>query len=259
MLSGGMEQTAGLLALGIARTLPLTWSIPAFGGPSLPVQLRLAIGVGLAVFSFPILDGSAPVDGALAFALLAAREVLVGVVMGLVVACMFRAAEVAGELTDILRGAATELSSSPAGEHRTSPLGALMLLFASVVFLEIGGVGHVVAALARSYEAFPLGPAALGGQTRTAALLATVAAGKLIEAAVGLAAPAMVALLLTDMVFGVIGRAVPRLGIQSIGTMTKALVGLGVVLVGLGSMDLAMQRGFHGFLELLGAVSGAGR
>jgi flagellar biosynthetic protein FliR len=259
VLSEGIEQTAGLLALGTARTLPLTWSIPAFGGPSLPVQLRIAMGVGLAVLCLPILASSPPSGGALAFTLLVAREVLVGVVMGLVVACMFRAAEAAGELTDVLRGAPTASYFSPTAEYRTSPLGALMLLFATVVFLEIGGVAHVAAALARSYEAIPLGSPSLGGHARTAMLLVATAAGKLIEAAVGLSAPAMVALLLTDIVFGVIGRAVPRLGFQGARTTLKALVGLGAVLVGLGSLELVLQRGFYGFIEMLGAVSGAGR
>lgn len=249
----------GLLALGVARSLPLTWSIPAFGGPSLPVQLRVAMAVGLSVFCLPILANTSVAGGALILTLLAAREVLVGITMGLVVACMFRAAEAAGELTDILRGAPTASSVSPTAGYRSSPLAALMLLFAAVVFLEIGGVGRVAAALARSYEAFPLGTPTLGEQTRTAALLVVVAAGKLIEAAIGLAAPAMVALLLTDITFGVIGRAVPRLGMQGGGTSAKALVGLGVVLVGLGGMDLALQRGFHGFFELLWAVLGARR
>jgi flagellar biosynthetic protein FliR len=134
-----------------------------------------------------------------------------------------------------------------------------MLLLATVVFFEIGGVGHVATALARSYEAFPLGAPPLGDPVRSAALLALVAAAKLIEAAVGLAAPAMVALMLTDIVLGVIGRAVPRLGIHGAGTTLKALVGLGVVLVGLGGMDLAMRRGFLGFFELLVAIAKAGR
>ena len=258
--TSNLEHSLGLLGLGAARTLPLAWSVPVFGGPALPSQLRVALGLGLAVLCTPALAMDAPPSAAALWVLLAVREVLVGVVMGFVCACMFRAAEAAGELTDVLRGANLASTLVPAGERRTSPLGALLLLLASVVFLEMGGIGQVVAALGRSYEAIPLGsPLRLGEGSHAAALLAIVASGKLIEAAIGLAAPAMVALLLADIVLGVVGRAVPRVPLYFVGMPLKALLGVGAVLLGLGGMDLAMQGGFRGFLELLQAASRFGQ
>ena len=216
--------------------------------------------MGLAVLCLPALTAGSLPSGAVSWTLVAAREVLVGVVMGFVCACMFRAPEVAGELTDILRGANPDGVSSPAGDGRTSPLGALMLLLAIVVFLEIGGIGHVVSALGRSYEAIPLAVAVpLGGPAHAAAFVAIVASGRLIEAAIGLAAPAVVAMLLADILLGVIGRAVPRVPIQFGGMPLKALLGLGTVLLGLGGMDMALQGGFRGFLEILQAASRLGR
>ena len=256
MLSlGSLGQSVALLGLGAARTVPLAWSVPAFGGPALPAQVRVALGFGLAVLCFPALAVSAPPLDAMAWALLAAREVLVGVVMGFVCACMFRAAEAAGELTDVLRGSTMAGTLSPVGEGRTSPLGALMLLFATVVFVEIGGIGHVATALGRSYEAIPLGKSfSVGDRSHTAAVLAILASGRLIDAAVGLAAPALVTLLLTDIVLGVLARALPRTPIHFVGMPLKTLLGLGAVLLGLGGIDLAMQGGFRDFFELLSAA-----
>jgi flagellar biosynthetic protein FliR len=254
------EHALALLGLGAARTLPLAWAIPALGGPALPIPVRVALGVGLAVLCYPAIAASAPPPGAVAWALLAAREILVGVVMGFVCGCLFRAAAAAGEIVDVSRGATLADASSPAGESRTSPFGALFLLFACVVFVEIGGIGHVAVALGRSYEAIPLAASLrLSAGARTAALLAMVSSGKLIEAAVGLAAPAMVALLLADLTLGVAGRAVPSLPVHSLGLPLKALLGVGVVLVGLGSLDVALQGGFRGFLGMLSAVPGLAR
>jgi type III secretory pathway component EscT len=62
--------------------------------------------------------------GAVPWVLLVAREVMVGVVMGFVGACMFRAAEAAGQFTDVLRGASMAEVLSPTGEGKSSPLGA---------------------------------------------------------------------------------------------------------------------------------------
>lgn len=253
-----LEHAFALLVLGAARTVPLAWAIPALGGPALPIVVRVALGIGLAVLCYPVLASALPPDGAAAWALLAAREVLVGVVMGFVCGCLFRAAEAAGVIVDVARGANLAVALSPAGAERTSPFGALFLLFACVVFVEIGGIGHVAVALGRSYEAIPLG-APIHLSAHAAAWLAMVASGKLIEAAIGLAAPAMVALLLADLTIGVLGRAVPRLRLDSIGMPLKALLGVGAVLVGLGGLDGALQGGFRGFLGLLAAVPGLGR
>jgi flagellar biosynthetic protein FliR len=246
-----LAETARLLGLGALRTVPLVLAVPVLGGPALPMQLRFALGLGMSVLCMPVLVASPDVPGSLAWALLAAREVLVGLVTGFVVACVFRAAQAAGELTDVLRGDHLTLAPSPTGDGHASPLGALLLLFASVVFLEIGGVGHVASALARSYEAIPLGMPIHAESARASATLAIVASGKLIEAAIGLAAPAMVALLLADIALGIIGRAVPRMSIHQVGKPLRALVGLGAVLLGLGATDLALQHGFRDFFDLL--------
>jgi flagellar biosynthetic protein FliR len=250
-----MKETLGLVAVGAARTIPIAWSIPAFGGPSLPGQIRLAMGVGLSFLCLPILAGSPPTGGAVLWGVLVVRELMVGVVMGFVGACMFRAAEAAGQVTDALRGASMAEALSPVSEGRSSPLGVLLLLLAAVVFFEIGGLVHVSSALMRSYEAIPLSlHERIEGSPRAMALVAIVASAKLIEAAVGLCAPAVVALLLADILLGIVGRAVPQVPLYFVGMPFKALLGVGAVLLGLASLDAAMQSGFRGFFDLLGAA-----
>jgi type III secretory pathway component EscT len=181
-------------------------------------------------------------------------------VMGLVAACMFRAVEAAGRLTDTLRGANLADVIAPGEGSRSSPLGELLLLLSVVVFLEAGGAGILATALARSYEAVPLaatwsGPARL----HAAAFLVIVASAKLIEAAIGLAAPALVALLLADLALGALGRAVPQIPLYFVGMPAKALLGVGAVLAGLATLDSALTLGFRGFLVLLERAAQLGR
>jgi flagellar biosynthetic protein FliR len=259
VFSGSIVENARLLTLAAARTVPLALAIPVLGGPTFPLPLRLALGVGLAVLCLPVLSSAPAAVGELGWGLLAAREVLVGVVMGFVVASFFRAAEAAGELTDVLRGSDTASASSLLGGGQSSPLGSLFLLLAAVAFLETGGLGHLALALARSYEAIPLAAPMAEVYPRTAAMVVILASGKLIEAAVGLAAPVMVALVLVDVAFGIIARVVPRLPLPVVAVPTRALLGLAVVLLGLGSLDLALQQGWRGFLGLLAAAFDPGR
>jgi flagellar biosynthetic protein FliR len=246
-------ETLGLVALGAARTIPIAWSIPAFGGPSLPGQIRLAIGIGLSLMCLPVLAGSHPTGGALFWGLLIVREVMVGVVMGFTIACMFRAAEAAGQFTDVLRGAGMAEALSPTTQGGSSPLGALMLLLATVVFFEIGGLVQMSTALVRSYEAIPLSiHERFAGPSAAMATAAVTASAKLFEAVIGLCAPAMVALLLADILLGIVGRVVPQIPLYFVGMPLKALLGLGAVLLGLAGLDVALQSGFRGFFDLLG-------
>lgn len=255
-----LEPTVVAFALGSARTVPFVWLIPAFGGPSLPARVRLALGFALSVLCFPLIAGRVPAGGPVLWVLLALRECGVGLVMGFVAACMFRAVEAAGRLTDTLRGANLAEAIAPDQGSRSSPLGELLLLLSVVVFLEAGGAGILATALARSYEAVPLGATATSpAGLREAALLVIVASAKLIESAVGLAAPAVVALLLADVALGALGRAVPQIPLYFVGMPAKALLGVGAVLAGLATLDSALTVGFRGFLVLLERAAQLGR
>jgi flagellar biosynthesis protein FliR len=259
MLPDDFARILAAFGLGSARTVPFVWLIPAFGGPNLPARVRLALGLGLAALCFPLIAGRIPEGGPVVWVALCLREAGVGLVMGFVAACMFRAVEAAGRLTDMVRGANLAEALAPDQGSRSSALGELLLLLSVVTFLELGGAGILATALARSYEAVPLaaqsGPAGLQG----AALLVVAASAKLIEAAVGLAAPALIALLLVDLVLGVLGRALPQVPLYFVGMPAKALLGVGAVLVGLATLDSALIVGFRGFLGLLERAAQLGR
>jgi type III secretion protein SpaR/YscT/HrcT len=260
VLPADLERALLILGLGGARTIPFVWLIPAFGGPNLPARVRLALGFALSALCFPLVAGRLPSGGAVLWSLLLLREVGVGLVMGFVAACMFRAVEAAGWLTDVLRGANLAEVIAPEQGSRSSPLGELLLLLAVVIFLEMGGAGILATALARSYQAVPLGAASPGPTSlHAAAFLVIAASAKLIEAAIGLAAPALVALLLADMALGALGRAVPQIPVYFVGMPAKALLGVGALLAGLATLDSALTVGFRGFLGLLERAAQLGR
>jgi type III secretory pathway component EscT len=257
VLPPDVVQYLSLLGWGAARSLPLVWLIPAFSGPAVPVGVRLALGIALSGLCLPALSGRVPEEPAVSWILLAAREVLVGCVMGFICACWFRGAEVAGRLVDLLRGADLAVMVTPTGRGRSSPFAALMLLIAVVIFFEIGGPGHLCVALTRSYEAVPLAAPAFGVANSWSIVVAVIlASAKLFEAALGLCAPVVVSLLLADLVMGLLGRAVPQIPADSLVGPLKALLGVGVVLLGLGSIGAAMRGSLGGFFALLRAAMG---
>jgi flagellar biosynthesis protein FliR len=246
-LRGGIEQTLLFIGLGSARTIPIALSIPVFGGPTLPRQIRIALGIGLSAFAFPSL-GLEQVDGdAVMLLVLAAREIIVGLVIGFICSCIFRAAEMAGLVMDILRGA-NQMFSSPTGIGR-SPLSALMALMTAVVFLEIRGPAQVAEAISHSYSAIPIAsPEIVDGGMLAIVIIASV---KLLESAIGLCAPAIVSLVLADLALGVVGRFAPLFPGHSFGISLKALMSIGIILLALAGFDYFVQASFQGYLRLI--------
>jgi len=104
--------------------------------------------------------------------------------------------------------------------------------------------------LASARAAGPAG--ALAGSSAVVVL----ASARLIESAVGLAGPVIVASVLADGVSGAIARWLPRAPAASVSALgaalfpAKALLGLGAVLAGLGVLDAALARAFPGWLDL---------
>lgn len=239
------------LALGAARTVPLAWLVPALGGPRVPGQVRIGLGVMLAVLCLPAL-ASAPLDllGPVGWVLLIGRELFVGLTVGLCVGAAFRAAESAGRLVDLARGANLAEVLSPLSDERTSPTGDLYLFVSVIAFLELGGLRLFANALGRSYQAVPVGGALTSRTLGPVALLVTASVGKLMESALGLAAPVLVAAWLADLVLGMVGRAAPQIPLYFVAMPAKALLGLGLVLVGLGALDAALVAGLPAWATL---------
>jgi type III secretory pathway component EscT len=252
------------LALGAARTIPLTWLVPALGGPRVAPEVRIGLGLLLAVLCLPILlpavapsviastgaGGAAGAAGAFArelgavgWIILIARELVVGLSVGLAAGTVFRAAESAGRLVDVLRGANLAEVLSPTSDERTSPTGDLYLFVAVVLFLEMGGLRLFAVALAGSYQAVPIGGAWSIPSFGFAAELAVLTAARLLESAVAFAAPVVVALWVADAALGVVARAAPQIPLYFAAMPLKALLGLGVVLVGLGALEATLAAG----------------
>jgi len=156
--------------VALARIGPLVALTPALGVGAWP---KLIVAAILTALVAPSVGAGSPV-----------HELLVGATLGLTAAVPFRAAEAAGLLV-----------KRPTGEGYK--------LFALAVFAALGGPRLVVAALARSYEAFPVAGAAPGVESAIAAV------GQLIVAAASIAAPALAALLLAELAVGLVHRAQP--------------------------------------------------
>jgi flagellar biosynthetic protein FliR len=99
-------------------------------------------------------------------------------------------------------------------------------LVGTMIFLVIGGDAWTLKGLGRTFELVPLTDAPrlsslVGGAEQVFSTIFT--------SAIEIAAPALAALLITDVAFGIVSRVVPQLNVFAVGFPTKVAVALLIV------------------------------
>jgi flagellar biosynthesis protein FliR len=241
------QQVAGFF-LVLARVSPLFIFAPLFSSKMIPARARAIVALALTVGCMPVArHGHIDLD-ALSFSLLMLKEVVVGLAFAYALGAMYAALQAAGALLDTLIGFSFGALVDPITGTNGGVLNQLYALIGVMIFVVINGDAWVIQGLARSYEAIPLTDApSLGSLVQGAQIAFT----GIFSAAIEIAAPVMLAVLLTDVAFGLVSRVMPQLNVFAVGFPAKVTVGL--VLVG---ASLPFMAGWLGD-ELQSSVSAA--
>ncbi len=242
-----------LVGLAFARMLSFLVVVPFFGGAAVPARVKVATATAFVVILYPSLAAELPKDGGplpfgpLGFIALLAKEAFVGYTLGFVASLVFEAVTVAGRVIDFQRGSTIAELFAPQLQTRVSELGQFKLQFAIVLFLAIGAHHFFIGALLRSFEVVPAlnFPHIQAGWTPAAEFITRITGG-VISIGVQLAAPAMIALLLTDLFFGIVNRVAPQINVFFLSLPVKMAVGLAVVLL---ALTLYRERYVYYFKE----------
>jgi flagellar biosynthesis protein FliR len=224
------EQTAGFI-LVLARISPLFILAPLLSSKMVPARARAIVAVGLALGIYPIAvhagDGQRIPMEIWALGGLVLKEMLVGLAFSFALGALFAAIQVAGSLLDTLIGFSFGALVDPITGTNGGMLNQLYALIGVMIFIAINGDAWVVQGLARSYEAIPLTDAPDMGSLVEGAQVAFTG---IFGAAIEICAPVLLAVLLTDVAFGLVSRVMPQLNVFAVGFPAKVTVGL--VLVG---------------------------
>jgi flagellar biosynthetic protein FliR len=245
------EQVAGFI-LVLARISPLFILAPLFSSKLLPLRARGIVAVGLAIGIAPIATAAGngqhipmeilPLGG------LILKEMLVGLGFSFALGALFAAIQVAGSILDTLIGFSFGAIVDPVTGTNGGVLNQLYGLIGVMIFVVINGDAWVIQGLARSYDAIPLAATPeLGSLVEGAQVVFSGIFG----AAIQVCAPVLLAVLLTDVAFGLVSRVMPQLNVFAVGFPAKVIVGL--VLVG---ASLPFMAGWLGD-ELQSSVSSA--
>jgi flagellar biosynthesis protein FliR len=224
-LGGGESVTAFFLVL--ARVSPLFIAAPLFSAKQLNGQVRGLVAVGLAIGLAGVAGhGQQIPTDPLQVATLMVENVLVGLILAFTVGALMAAVQTAGGLADITSGFSFGATVDPINGNPGGVFSELYALVGVMLFIAIGGDAWILHGIARTFDLVPLtGSAHLGSIINAA----ETSVSSLFVSAVEVAAPVILALLITDVAFGMVSKVVPQMNVFSVAFPLK--VGVAILVV----------------------------
>jgi flagellar biosynthetic protein FliR len=221
---------------------------PFFSSLAIPARLKAGLTVALTVLLYPVYAPRAFDFSGLNWCRVVAGEVMVGLILGLTLSFVFEGAEVAGQILGFQIGYSLVNVIDPQTQVDTPVLSIFHQGVVLLLFLQLGVHHWLLRGLAKSFEYLPPGvpsatPAATEGLLHAAAAMLVIA--------VQIAAPALIATVLADIVLGLIGKASPQLPVLFMGLSVKALVGFLVLAGALRYWPALMERYFLRALQTM--------
>jgi flagellar biosynthetic protein FliR len=207
------------------RVMGIFAAAPIFGHVHLPLQVKLSFALLIAVVLLPVvhLPDPAIADNIFMLGGAAVKEAAVGLILGFTAMLIFVAIQLAGEAADIQIGFGMASIVDPLLGTQTALVGQFQFMVATLFFLVINGHHYILMALAKSFELVPLN-GFVYHTLLTGRVLQIVSDLFLIGLRLG--APVMLAVFLTDLALGLLGRTVPQMNLLLVGFPVKIAVGL---------------------------------
>jgi flagellar biosynthetic protein FliR len=235
----GSDKVTGFF-LVLARVSPLFVLAPLFSSKMMPVRVKGIVAVGLSIGLTPIaVHGQTLPTDPMAVAGLLVVQVLVGLAFAFAVGMVLAAVEAAGSLTDMVAGFSFGSVVDPINGNPGGAMTNLYSLVGLAMFIAIGGDAWTLRGLQRTFDLVPLTKA-----PAIATLTSGVeqAFGTIFVAAVEVCAPVILALLITDVAFGMVSRIVPQLNVFGVGFPMKVGVAMLVVAASLPFLGSFMSQ-----------------
>ena len=243
----GMD-AAALFFLVLLRFFAITQLCPFLGGRLVPGAVKIGLAMVLAWFATPWLSQHLEnplVMNGTRFWLAAMHELGMGTLIGFGSSLIFFAASMGGEFLDTVRGTLTANLMVPQLQVQTTLMGDFYFQLFVVLYLLGGGHLFFLSAVFDSLQLFPPTGAFPAAAVVNASFLKM--AVSLFGIMVKVVAPAILVLVMVDVVLGVANRMAPQLDVFFVGLGLKPALGLLMVALSLHALLGAAPEIFLGF------------
>lgn len=223
-----------------ARVGGVMMTAPVIGARLAPARVRVLLSLMITLTLVPLVPRAAqtPELFSVPWLLAITQQLLIGVAMGFVLLLVFEAVAMGGELIATGMGLSFAQMTDPARNAATPLTAQLLTIMATLLFLSLGGHLTLIELLADSLRAWPPGSAGATPQWDQLAQSASL----IFSGGLRVALPAVMALLLCNLAFGVMSRAAPAFNLQSVGLPMSLLAGLWLLALILPNLETVLRE-----------------
>lgn len=221
-LGGGQAVTAFFLVL--ARVSPLFAIAPIFSAKQVPLRVKGVVAAALAIglTGLAMRGQHIPTDP-MQVAALIVINLLVGILFSFAVSALLAAVQTAGGLADIVSGFSFGATVDPINGNPGGVFSEWYGMLGVMIFLAIGGDAWEMRGIARTFTLVPL---TKSPHIASLANAAEMSFASIFTSALEVAAPVVLALLITDVAFGMVSKVVPQMNVFSVAFPLKIGVSL---------------------------------
>jgi flagellar biosynthetic protein FliR len=248
-----------MLLLTFMRVSGFIFTAPIFGSRVVPVAIKVWFSVLFAFALMPMikLNGTLPAFGSGGYFILAAREVLLGLLIGFICNFFVYGVEFAGHMVGFQMGFGASTAFDPMSEVQASVVGRFQGLLALTLFLVMNGHHIMVSSFVSSYRLVPPMLAGFAGRAGTELVTATAS---IFTIAVRVSIPALVALFLAHIAIAMLAKTIRTMNVFTIGFPVKIALGLTIIGFSMPYFAYVLSKAIAGtntdLARLLHALSG---
>jgi type III secretion protein T len=233
------------LALALPRTLMGLRQLPIFFSTTNPMRIRVAVAIAM---SLPVAVmiyyqlGQRPL-APIEILWFLFKEVLVGMIIGLLISLPFWILQNIGVIIDVQRGN-SQFPNSPGSDPDSLPTGEVIKRFGVMIFLEMGILANVFSNLMDSYVIWPvLNPIPPIDAIRLDLIITRF--NNMMLSTVIYVSPIVVILLLVEFGFGLLSIYSPQIHVNSATPAVKSLLALFILMAGVHTLVYVMGNEFN--------------
>ena len=209
--------------------------MPLIGGSMVPAKVRMLLAVALTAVIAPVLPTATTLEIlSVAGLVTMTQEIAIGVAMGFLVQLVFDAIALGGQVISMSMGLGFAVFLDRARGVNVPVLGQLFLMLGMLIFLSLDGHLALIRLLADSFQALPV---TSGGLTQPVLSEFLMWTGQLFVFALRIALPAITAILVVNLSFGVMSRAAPTLNLFAVGFPVAMLLGFVAIFLSMGNLQ----------------------
>lgn len=222
--------------------------VPIFGNRLVPGRVRIALSLAIGIAVAPLLTDLPRLDDfSLGTVVLVVEQLLAGIGLGFATSVFFQLFVVAGQFMGMQMGLGFALMADPVNGVQVTAWSQFYLLLVSLLYLAVNGHLVLIEILLRGFELYPTG---VGMGFAEFAQRIVALGGWMFVGGVLIALPAVTALLVVNLAFGVMSRSAPQLNVFSLGFPFAIVFGVVIMWVALQGWLPQFDRIFHEFIGI---------